>query len=258
MYKNRFIFFLLLVFIPLLSLKAEKMRIAIMEFKAGKGVSKTLAKNVTDLVRTEIINAQKYIVLERNQIDKILKEQKFSKSGLTDEGFAVKLGKMLSAQKILIGTLMKIGSKIVINGRIIDVSKGVAEFGGKQTADTEDDLVTAVTLFCQKITGVIVETSSGYTIKTDKKIYSRKEAITVIFSNLPGNNHDMVSIAQISPIPKTYVWKKWTKRRKSGSIQCRKWFGRLKLKPGVYEARVHINWSKKNQKPSARYRFEVK
>ncbi len=137
-----------------LQLRAEMMRIAVMDFKA-EGVSKSLAKNVTELVRSEMINSDKYIIIERSQMDQIFKKQGLQRAGCTDITCAVKAGKLLSAKKILIGNVMKIGSKFVITGRIVDVKQGIALFSDKQSVRSEDELVGAAARFSQKIAGKI-------------------------------------------------------------------------------------------------------
>lgn len=132
----------------------EKMRIVIMDFKAD-GVQAATANRVSELIRTEMINSGEFLIIERKQMDMIFKEQGFQKTGCTDESCAVEIGRLLSARKILIGTVMKLGETIIINGRIVDVEKGVAEFGEKQDAVSEKDLFNAVTLFTEKLTARI-------------------------------------------------------------------------------------------------------
>ncbi len=128
-----------------------KMRIAVLDFRA-EGVDEQTARNISDLIRTELINTDYYTVIERKQMDMILKEQGFQQTGCTDENCAVQIGKLLSAKKILIGSVMRIGKSIVINGRIVDVEKGVAEFGEKAEAKTQDQILDAVSEFSKKLT----------------------------------------------------------------------------------------------------------
>lgn len=132
------------------SSKTEKMSIAVLDFEA-RGVSKPVAANVSDLVRNEMINCGRYIVIERSQMGAILKEQGLQNSGCTDVSCAVQIGKFLSARKMLVGTVMKIGTKIVINGRIIDVEKAVAEYSEKSKAYSEENIVDAAEEFSRNL-----------------------------------------------------------------------------------------------------------
>lgn len=53
---------------------------------------------------------------------------------------------------MLLGTIMNIGKKTVITGRIIDVQKGVAEFSQNQSVQSDDELFAAVSLFAKNLT----------------------------------------------------------------------------------------------------------
>lgn len=152
MKRLTFALFIILAAPPFLY--AGKMTLAVMDFKAD-GVSRQQARRISELIRTEMINTGRYTVVERKQMNQILKEQGFQKSGCSDQDCAVKIGKLLSARYILIGTVMKFGRSVVINGRIVDVEKGVGLFGQKQRAKTDDDLFDAVNKFASKLTSRI-------------------------------------------------------------------------------------------------------
>lgn len=141
----------MILLLSISSFASAKMRIAVMDFKA-KRLPKATANMVSELIRTEMINVGKFTVIERAQMDEILKEQGFQQSGCTDMACAVKIGKMLSAKKMLVGTVMKLGKRIIINGRLVDVEKGIGIFGQKQDAKNEDALYDAVASFVRKLT----------------------------------------------------------------------------------------------------------
>jgi len=127
------------------------MRVAIMDF-GGEDISARDAKKVSDLIRTEIVNTGQYTVIERNEMGKILQEQGFSMTGCTEVSCAVQAGKLLSARKMLVGTVMKLDESLIINGRIIDVQRGTAEYAHKEIAQSRQDLVRAVDVFVARLT----------------------------------------------------------------------------------------------------------
>ncbi len=139
---------------PLLA-QNNKMRIAIMDFSA-KGISVKDARTISELVRNDMINTSAYIVVERDQMNKILNEQGFQMSGCTDDSCAVEAGKLLSASKILVGSIIKLGDKIIITGRIVDVEKGTADFSEKVDAETVNDLDVAAERFVKRLTDRIL------------------------------------------------------------------------------------------------------
>jgi TolB-like protein len=141
---------LALLFATHLLLAEEKIPIAVMELKPIE-VQANTAKAVTDLIRTEIFNTGLFRVFERGEIEQVLKEQQFGQTGLSEISDAVKLGKMLQAKKVLVGTVSKLGTSYIVNARIIDVEKGEMEFADKAQADSENTLVQAVETFARKI-----------------------------------------------------------------------------------------------------------
>ena len=166
------------------SVFAEKMRIAIMDFKA-KGVSRSIANNVSELIRGEMINTGKYIVIERSQMDQIIKEQGLQQTGCSEVSCAVEVGRILSAQKILVGSVMKIGIKIIISGRIVDVEKGIGEFAEKQSARNINNLDQAVNYFTNKLTqriqGIPVVSPVISTIDIPKKRKPPRETTPPVY-----------------------------------------------------------------------------
>jgi len=130
---------------------SERLRIAILDLKPTK-VPATTAKAVSDLLRTRLIDEGLFTVVERNQMDDILKEQGFQQTGCTDASCAVQIGKLLSANKMLIGEVSRLGSAIMLTCRIVDVEKGVAEYATQEKAATEDTLDTAVAAMVKKLT----------------------------------------------------------------------------------------------------------
>lgn len=134
--------------------RAERMRLAIIDFTA-KGISRADAEMVNDLLRGKMINTGEFIVLERSQMKEIMKEQSFQMTGTADTRFAVKVGRLLSARKILVGTISQWRSKILITGRIIDVEKGVADFAHDETIDNIEDLDKGISLFVLNLTSRI-------------------------------------------------------------------------------------------------------
>ena len=137
---------IILFSVPLFS---EQVRIAIYDFNA-RGVPKSTANRVSDWIRTSMVSGQ-FTILERSQMAKIFKEHRFAMTGCTDSDCAVKIGKMLSANKVLVGTVEKFGRKYIISGRLVDVEKGTAEFGHQEKVSSWNDLDKCANLFAENI-----------------------------------------------------------------------------------------------------------
>jgi len=134
--------------------------IAVIDFEP-KGLSRQDAARVSEWLRTELINTNQFRVIERSAMNAILKEQAFAMPGCTDTSCAVQVGKLLSARKMLVGSVEYWNNKVIINGRIIDVEKGVAEFAHRETVNSIKELDTGATSFAKnlarRINGLPVE-----------------------------------------------------------------------------------------------------
>lgn len=159
------LFLFLIIFVSKLY-AAQKMRIAIMDLQANN-LPKSTAQAVSDLIRTEMFNTGLFRVVERAEMESILKEQGFQLEGCTDTECAVQMGRLLSAHKILVGTVSKLGQSFIVNARIVDVEKGEMEFADKAKAESEGTLDEAVETFARKIAGRIEAKKEGKEITTE-------------------------------------------------------------------------------------------
>jgi TolB-like protein len=152
---------------------AENLRIVVMDLKAD-GVSDQIARTVSNMLRTEFINMNEFTVVERAQMDAILKEQGVQQSGCTDQACAVQMGRLMSARKILVGEVSPMGKSIITTVRIVDVEKGVSEFAATQKAASEEVLDVAVGDIAEKLADRIRKGSKDEPKKENKKAVVRE------------------------------------------------------------------------------------
>lgn len=139
------IFFILLTLLLLSSplYSADKVTIAVLDL-AGKGVPKIVSNAISDIIRSEFVNIGNFTVVERSQMNLILKEQGLQMTGCTDSSCAVEYGKLLSAKRIVIGEVSKVGKRIIITARYVNVRNGKSLFSAYGKANSIDDIdVTA-------------------------------------------------------------------------------------------------------------------
>jgi curli biogenesis system outer membrane secretion channel CsgG len=90
-----------------------KRRVAIMPFTYGAVSSELgttdVGKGITTLLITKIVNDGTYSVVDREMLDSILKEQNLSVSDRADPATACKIGKILSVDAIIVGTVTQFG-----------------------------------------------------------------------------------------------------------------------------------------------------
>lgn len=116
---------------------------AVSEMEA-QGIAASAAAIVTDWMRDELVKAAAYKVLERRAMDAIMSEQAIQQTGCTDQDCAVKLGKMLNVQRMLLGTLGKFEDSYVLNVRVVNVESAELVWTGGARGKTIDDVEAGV------------------------------------------------------------------------------------------------------------------
>ena len=177
-YMKQTVIFIFLLLIAA-HLHSQELRVAVVDFR-GDGIDQATAGRISELIRNDMVKSGKYRVIERSQIDKILNEQGFQQTGCTDTGCAVEIGKLLSANKMLVGTVMKVGQRIVITGRMVDVQSGSADYSASVEAGSENDLITAAGKFSRDLAADMAK-KSGKTSTIFGETISLKINATYLF-----------------------------------------------------------------------------
>lgn len=84
-------------------------------------LTKTLQEKITT-----VLTARGIQVVERDQLERLLQEQKLGYSGLIDINTAQKVGELLGANGLIIGSLNNMGNFVTINTRLVDIKTGKA------------------------------------------------------------------------------------------------------------------------------------
>ena len=79
---------------------------------------------VTDALTEAMFSTGMVKIIERTNLEMILKEQKFQSSGLVDEENVKSIGKIAKADFVCYGTLRDLGGSLTVNARIVDVETG--------------------------------------------------------------------------------------------------------------------------------------
>lgn len=147
MSKIRYIlFFLFLISNNALSQQNKDLNIAVIDFVA-KGVSQDEAGLLTDLLRSDLVRTRVFTVLDRNNMQKMLKEQAFQNSGCSDSTCAVEIGKVLNMKYMVVGAFSKFGSTYVLVSDMIDVESGEIVDSVKVNSFTIDGMIAE----CSKV-----------------------------------------------------------------------------------------------------------
>jgi TolB-like protein len=107
--------------------------IAIVDFKniSGDSLLNQYCKSLPDIISTRLATSQKLSLVERGQMSSLIDEAELASSDIANPETAVRIGKLVSAKAVFIGTisLFKAGSDpnqglVVLNTRLVNVENG--------------------------------------------------------------------------------------------------------------------------------------
>ncbi len=168
----------------------EKMKIAVMDFKPGVGVTEAEVNGLSEMLITALFETSKLTIVERTQLDKAIIEQGFQKSNLS-AGEIAKVGKILGVKSVLVGTVNFIATERTteqvktgmitgeynIDVRIVDVESGeIVSSAGvtKTTSKTYRDLMPTL---AENLTKKLISSDDGQVIKLLGYLYVFPEDI---------------------------------------------------------------------------------
>ena len=110
---------------PQLKSKVDNGNVALMSFTLVDITAQSVATNVAEDLYTAMIKRD-FPLVERGQLDKILKELKIQDTGLIDPTTAQKIGQLSGCNIIVVGSISDRGTFVVINSRLLDTATGKA------------------------------------------------------------------------------------------------------------------------------------
>ncbi len=146
----------------------DKLQIAVMDL-TPQNISSVTSTIVSDFLRNELFNIEKFVVLERNNMEAVLKEQSFQRSGCTTNECAVEVGKLLNVQQMVVGSVNKLGDKYYINVRMVDVGSGTIIKSVSEKCFAEDELDAACKVIAKMLAGEIIARETKLTTSVISK-----------------------------------------------------------------------------------------
>ncbi|MCB0218762.1 MAG: hypothetical protein KDH09_03630 [Chrysiogenetes bacterium] len=137
--------------------RGPKKRVGVVKFenKATYAKRYRVGQAIVDIVTTELAKTDAFILVERSQLDEVLKEQALGQSGAIDPATAAQAGRVLGLQAMIIGTISEFGvhtehtdaliakskkqvARAVVDVRLVDTTTGEILYAGSGTGEAED------------------------------------------------------------------------------------------------------------------------
>lgn len=104
--------------------KEIKLRVAVIPLHAAGRNGAAIGTLIPDQLIGSLSRTGRAHMIERTQIENILREQKFQMTGAVDNNTAVKIGNLLGAEALVLGSAAKAGRHYQINTRLVDTESG--------------------------------------------------------------------------------------------------------------------------------------
>lgn len=109
-----------------------------------------LHKGLADILITDLSSSPQIKVVERENLEKLLKEQQLQLSGVVSEKDAVTMGELLQARTLIYGSFIIQGQNLRIDARITDVETGRIENTMKIDGST-DEIMSVLQEFSKRV-----------------------------------------------------------------------------------------------------------
>lgn len=106
---------------PVAGQKAPQELVALLDLEA-LGATRNQAAALTDRLREELLKSGRYTLVDRSQMDAVLKEQALQQEACITQECAVKVGKLLGVRKIIAGRVNRVEDDLwVLSCQMVDV-----------------------------------------------------------------------------------------------------------------------------------------
>lgn len=100
-------------------------KIAVLDATIPKNMDPSVIIPVTDKITESFVGSGRYTVLDRDNVDSILKEREFQLSDMVSDQDAATAGKYLGADFVVVIKVQKLGDTYYVSGKTITVKSGV-------------------------------------------------------------------------------------------------------------------------------------
>ena len=139
----------------------------------------TIIEIAREILIDKIVNSNTYVVLEREKINQVLKENTYQQQGGVDDGQVSSLGKQMGADYVCVSTIKQLSGRYFVSARLVDVETAQAYISATAI---DEDVLTAIEIAAKKLTPkaekivtTVVEETKKTTTTVEELPKSKKE-----------------------------------------------------------------------------------
>lgn len=122
------------------------LRLVVLPFRnlTGRADQDWIGVSLAESLTTALSQRPELALIERSQLEALIKEQGFSQSAFADQDQAPQIGRMLGAGKMLLGSYQLQDRRVLVQARIVDVETGRVAEGQAVSLEGELDQIFAL------------------------------------------------------------------------------------------------------------------
>jgi hypothetical protein len=231
--RSILIFFLASALSSSIGSAGERLRVVVNDLDAN-GVPEQVSRVVSDHLRVKLIETRRFIIPEREKMETILAEQAvgLELGQCFSQECAIEIGRLMQANKMLVGTVSLLNATYSINLRFLDLETGVAEFSVEEKCQSSDDLYLAAEQVAARIVafipqrGVVTAVSGDDIIvdmgRVDGVIVGMKFRILREVERVPGYpEEELITMAEVTSVQESWSRVQPDRQRDPASIMQR-------------------------------------
>lgn len=115
---------LISIFLSVLAQDEQTITLAVSDL-VPQGIKESEAMVISEQLRTELLKNPRIRMIERAQMEAIMKEKGLAQGGVTSDDEALAVGKLLGVGNIVVGSIGNAGSYTLLTVRVLDVKTGM-------------------------------------------------------------------------------------------------------------------------------------
>lgn len=119
-------------------------RVAVLDFRTTGEMVAGVGDGVAENLRSALALAGNYVLVERGEIQQVMKEQSLGQTGMVADDQAIKVGHLLGAKMVVVGSVTRLGEVYTLNARMIDAETGVVASARSLKTNSVDGLADLV------------------------------------------------------------------------------------------------------------------
>ncbi len=158
---------LVMVLMPVSNCFAQESTVAVLTFKVDE-ITESAAEALANVARREVLANGKLTLIDRDRTDAIFAEQGMMMAGgCYDVGCLVELGKVLGAERVITGSINRIGRKYMVEIRSAHVATGRIEaLETREHSGSVEDLIEPVKILTRQLVARLTNENGVMTITT--------------------------------------------------------------------------------------------